>query len=241
MYREGSPQPGSQGGSEVREAAGLRHKLRCGCNTPSKICSNVNWERCKKNFVKGQTMQFSRLGQCWQLPAWSQEVERRTRYVLLQMYEYSGSPPWPLFLNGHKPSAKMAFSCLFFPANHKVRKQTEKEQLVRVCKKLWFQKPMLVALATSSPGFLIHSLHLTDHSSHATTRIYLRTAELETSVEEESMHLLFILFVSPNSSAPSDRHSQGHVAFILDPYNSSLPGYWCLQCYLKCTIVFMRN
>lgn len=48
MYREGSPQPGSQGGSEVREAAGLRHKLRCGCNTPSKICSNVNWERCKK-------------------------------------------------------------------------------------------------------------------------------------------------------------------------------------------------
>uniref|UniRef100_A0A8V0ZA58 Uncharacterized protein n=1 Tax=Gallus gallus TaxID=9031 RepID=A0A8V0ZA58_CHICK len=41
----------------------------------------------------------------------------------------------------------MAFSCLFFPANHKVRKQTEKEQLVRVCKKLWFQKPMLVALA----------------------------------------------------------------------------------------------
>lgn len=240
MYREGSPQPGSQGGSEVREAAGLRHKLRCGCNTPSKICSNVNWERCKKNIVKGQTMQFSRLGQCWQLPAWSQEVERRTRYVLLQMYEYSGSPPWPLFLNGHKPSAKMAFSCLFFPANHKVRKQTEKEQLVRVCKKLWFQKPMLVALATSSPGFLIHSLHLTDHSSHATTRIYLRTAELET-VEEESMHLLFILFVSPNSSAPSDRHSQGHVAFILDPYNSSLPGYWCLQCYLKCTIVFMRN
>lgn len=51
----------------------------------------------------------------WQLPAQSQEVGRRTRCVLLQMSEYSGSPQWLLFLNGHKPSAKMTFSCLFFP------------------------------------------------------------------------------------------------------------------------------
>ena len=37
--------------SERQQACG--HRLRCGCNTPSKICSNVNCEHCRKISRKG--------------------------------------------------------------------------------------------------------------------------------------------------------------------------------------------
>lgn len=38
--------------SERQQACG--HRLRCGCNTPFKICSNVNCERCRKISRKGK-------------------------------------------------------------------------------------------------------------------------------------------------------------------------------------------